>query len=72
MGHDWACLLTGSILASINQAEVAAFQPLVGFGSANVTNKATLPQNRVETLTGSQAEFEITNEISVPFLSDTL
>ena len=28
--------------------------------AANVTDRAALPQNRVQTLIGSQAEFEIT------------
>ena len=34
---------------------------LVDFCSADVTDRAALPQDRVETLIGSQAEFEITN-----------
>ena len=29
--------------------------------AADVTDRAALPQNRVETLIGSQTEFEITN-----------
>ena len=41
----------------------------LGEYSANVTDAVAVPQYTVETLIGSQAEFEI-NKIRIPFLSD--
>ena len=40
--------------------------------SAFVTARVTLSENKVETLIGYQAEFEIQNLIRIPFLSDNI
>ena len=75
MAFTLPCLMF--ILASINQTPLrgSTFQPpqlrLVFLWGAVITDRAALPQNRVETLIGSQAEFEITNLIRIPFLSDS-